>query len=184
MSFPLFCRSPFMSVRNDLGGIDDTFAQRVCQARWPAVFFEQIIEGFVGEFLKRLHALGRKNLDFMPCLVVKLDALPDHSDQPSVPLILRRPKTTARHFGSSCCCSEAPVRAFLFGTQDARAPATMRIEIPIRIWTESERLIAAPYPELMSRAGSLCKIYNNAEDPPRGNEAVSDLPKWANGHPD
>jgi hypothetical protein len=169
-----------MSERDDLGGIDDTFAQRVCQARWPAVFFEQIIEGFVGEFLKRLHAIGRKNLDFMPCLVVKTDALPDHSDQPSAPLILRRPKTTARHFGSSCCSSGAPVRAFLFGLRMRAAG----IAIPIRIRTESERLIAAPYPELMSRAGGLCKIYNNAEDPTRANEAVSDLPKRANGYPD
>jgi len=85
-SFPLFFRAPFVSQGNHLGSIGGTFAQRVLQARWPAVLFEQIVEGFVCEFLKRLHAFWREKPKFTPCLLVKLDALADHGDQPSARL--------------------------------------------------------------------------------------------------
>jgi hypothetical protein len=84
MSLPLFRRTPFMPERNDLGVIAGTFAERVFQARGPAVFCKQGVEGFVGEFLKRLHALGSKNPKLLPSLVVKLHALSDHDEQPSL----------------------------------------------------------------------------------------------------
>jgi hypothetical protein len=97
MSLPLFRRTSLLPERNDLGVNAGAFAERVFQTRGAAVFCKQIVEGFVGEFLKRLHALGRKNLKLMPGLVVKLHALSDHDDQPSLDFS-RRPENRRTAF--------------------------------------------------------------------------------------
>jgi hypothetical protein len=53
-------------------------AQRFFQAGRAAVFFQQVVEGLVGEFLKRFHAFMREHLKFVPGLFVKLHAFANH----------------------------------------------------------------------------------------------------------
>ncbi|HKS85831.1 MAG TPA: hypothetical protein VJR71_10140 [Pseudolabrys sp.] len=42
------------------------------------MFAQEIREGFVGKLLERFHAVGGKHLQFVPGLLVKLDALSYH----------------------------------------------------------------------------------------------------------
>ncbi len=53
-------------------------AQCFFQAGWAAVFFQQVVEGFVGELLKGFHAFTCEHLKFVPGLLVKLYAFADH----------------------------------------------------------------------------------------------------------
>jgi hypothetical protein len=46
--------------------------------RESAVFFQQIPERLIGEFLKILHAISRQKIESMPSLVFELDAFAGH----------------------------------------------------------------------------------------------------------
>jgi len=53
-------------------------AQRLFQSGRASMFSQQVIESFVGKFRKRLHTFRSENLELMPSLVMKLDALANH----------------------------------------------------------------------------------------------------------
>src|ERR1700734_111952 len=53
-------------------------AQCGAQVDRPAVFFQDIGEGFIGQFLKRHHAVARQQIERRPALLVQLHALAGH----------------------------------------------------------------------------------------------------------
>ena len=54
------------------------FLKRRFQADRLVVFFQEILEGFVGKLLKELSLPARDRVDCLPRLVVELHALPSH----------------------------------------------------------------------------------------------------------
>lgn len=54
--------------------------QRGLEVGGPPVLVKQIAEGFVGELLKRAHAIVREHIECLPGFVVELDALANHGD--------------------------------------------------------------------------------------------------------
>lgn len=54
------------------------FAQSRAQVNRPAMLFQNIGERFIGQFLKRHHAIARQQIERRPTLVVQLHALAGH----------------------------------------------------------------------------------------------------------
>lgn len=72
----------FAFERDDLRAFTGAPAQRLLETNGTAVLSQQIGERFVGEFLERFHAVGRKQIELVPGFVVKLYAFADHGWRP------------------------------------------------------------------------------------------------------
>src|SRR5262249_40688549 len=67
---------------DDFCSLASASPQRLFQARGVAMLSQKIVERFVSEFLKGLHAFRSKQSELLPGLFVKLDAFANHGVDP------------------------------------------------------------------------------------------------------
>jgi hypothetical protein len=99
----------------------DALPQRSLQVGRAPMFFEQIQECFVGEFLKVLHAVVCEEIKSMPRLVVELNTFTGHRR-----FFANIGVDILSTIGSPECSMEQIAVSGIYGTGPVRSPALLR----------------------------------------------------------